>query len=74
MFFYCYPSRVSIRVYKQKDHSGRIVGWSAQFLGWANIWFDVRVRGLPCDETGWTLYPTKEAAIEAARAEKRKQN
>jgi hypothetical protein len=57
----------AIRIYKRKNEAGELVGWSADFkIPSLEIWANVRERGMPTYFYG-SIYPTKDAAIEAAR-------
>ena len=58
----------AIRIYKRKNEAGEIIGWSADIKipGLMNLRANVREANMPTDYYG-SIYPTKEAAIEAAR-------
>ncbi|MGA7324049.1 MAG: hypothetical protein WBX25_06115 [Rhodomicrobium sp.] len=59
----------TIRIYKRKNEAGEIVGWSASIkIPGTTMWADVRHRSMPTDFYG-SIYPTKEEAVEAARAD-----
>ena len=57
----------AIRIFKRKNADGEIVGWGADIkIPGHNLRADIRESGMPTDYHG-SIYPTKEAAIEAAR-------
>jgi hypothetical protein len=58
----------AIRIYKRKNEAGEIIGWSADIKipSLMNLRANVREVNMPTDYYG-SIYPTKEAAIEAAR-------
>ncbi|MGA7325825.1 MAG: hypothetical protein WBX25_15395 [Rhodomicrobium sp.] len=57
----------TIRIYKHKDEAGHIVGWSGDIkIPGYIMWINVRERSMPTDYDG-SIYPTKDAAIEAAK-------
>ena len=59
----------TIKIYKRKNAAGEVIGWSAEYqIPGSKLWADVRERGMPTDYWG-SIYPTKEAVIEAARRE-----
>ena len=59
----------TIRIFKRKNDAGEIVGWSAKIkIPGTNMWGDVRQRSMPTDFYG-SIYPTKEEAVEAAKAD-----
>ncbi|MGA7328993.1 MAG: hypothetical protein WBX25_32030 [Rhodomicrobium sp.] len=62
----------TIRIYKRKKEAGEIIGWPASIKipSSSNMWGDVRHRSMPADFYG-SIFSTKEAAIEAAKAELR---
>jgi hypothetical protein len=58
----------TIKVYNRRNAAGEIVSWFATIkIPSASMWADVRCDQ-PYDHYG-SIYPTKEAAIEAAKAE-----
>jgi hypothetical protein len=57
----------TIRIFKRKNEAGELVGWTANIkIPGYNMWVNVRERGLPTDFHG-SIYPTRDAAIEAAK-------
>ena len=59
----------TIKVYKRRNKTGEIIGWSAEIkCPGTNLWANVCERGVASDFYG-SIYPTKDAAIEAAKAE-----
>ncbi len=61
----------TIRIFKRKNEAGEIVDWSASIkIPGTNMWGDVRQRSMPADFY-CSIYPTKEEAVEAARADLR---
>ena len=59
----------TICIFKRKNEAGEIVGWSASIkISGTTMWADVRHRNVPTDFYG-SIYPTKEEAVEAARAD-----
>jgi hypothetical protein len=59
----------TIKVYRRRNEAGEIVGWGAEIkIPGINLWASVRDFNFPTDYYG-SIYPTKDAAIEAAKRE-----
>jgi hypothetical protein len=59
----------TIRIFKRRNDAGEIVGWGAEIkIPGINLWASVRDCNFPRDYYG-SIYPTKGAAIEAAKRE-----
>jgi hypothetical protein len=60
------PPSPTIRIYSRK-RAGVVIGWCAEIkVPGLNIWANVAESSMPTDYWG-SIYPTKEAAIEAAK-------
>ena len=59
----------TIKIFKRRNEAGEIAGWSAEIkIPGTSLWASVRDRNFPTDYHG-SIYPTKDAAIEAAKAD-----
>jgi hypothetical protein len=59
----------TIKIYKRRNEAGGIIGWRAEIkIPCTSLWASVCDCNFPTDYYG-SIYPTKDAAIEAAKAD-----